>query len=135
MALHGDSDTAPDVSAAPSCISGRFDVEALIARGGMAWVYRVRDRSTGQALALKWLDTSGSAEHVSRMTALLEREYQTLKQSSRATTTGFTSSTLITPWSCSTAETCASSPRFRGKKCVESLTTCVRRCRCCIHGD
>ena len=80
MALHGDSDTAPDVSAAPSCISGRFDVEALIARGGMAWVYRVRDRSTGQALALKWLDTSGSAEHVSRMTALLEREYQTLKQ-------------------------------------------------------
>ena len=74
MALHGVSGSAPAASAAPSCISGRFDVEALIARGGMALVYRVRDRSTGQALALKWLDTSGSAEHVSRMTALLERE-------------------------------------------------------------
>lgn len=55
-------------------ISGRYIVEDRLGRGGMAAVFRVRDSSSGQLLALKRLENTGS-QHLS---ALFELEYHTL---------------------------------------------------------
>src|SRR4051794_40712040 len=58
-------------------VSGRYELERELARGGMGVVYRVRDRATGLALALKrgLMVGNCSAEQVGSM---LRREYQTL---------------------------------------------------------
>ncbi|HKU44766.1 MAG TPA: serine/threonine-protein kinase, partial [Polyangiales bacterium] len=62
-----------------SIIAGRYEVEELLGRGGMAAVYRVSDQRTGQRVALKrgW---SKDQDKLQRNAALLEREYHTLAQ-------------------------------------------------------
>jgi hypothetical protein len=55
-------------------IAGRYSVEAQLASGGMGSVYRVRDESSGRALALKRLLASASASGA----LLFRREYHTL---------------------------------------------------------
>ncbi|MFI5306962.1 MAG: protein kinase, partial [Polyangiales bacterium] len=65
-------DSTARLRAAP--IAGRYEVEAKLARGGMGAVYRVRDLSTGRALALKRLQARARST-----SALFEREYQTLR--------------------------------------------------------
>ncbi|HKP60584.1 MAG TPA: protein kinase [Polyangiales bacterium] len=60
-------------------IAGRYLIEEVLGRGGMATVYRVQDNATGARCALKRVRASGpgSAE---RRQQLLEREYYTLAQ-------------------------------------------------------
>jgi len=45
----------PAVMQVGSVVAGRFEIEARAGEGGMAVVYRARDRSTGQTVALKVL--------------------------------------------------------------------------------
>ena len=66
----------PSEAPALRLIAGRYEVQELLARGGMACVYRVRDSATGAAFALKWL--TDSTNKASR--ELFEREYHTLMQ-------------------------------------------------------
>jgi tetratricopeptide (TPR) repeat protein len=72
----------PDVTASPhpSVIAGRFHVEALLGRGGMATVYAVRDPATQRQLALKRLTVSGSGARREDLIGLFEREFLTLTQ-------------------------------------------------------
>jgi tetratricopeptide (TPR) repeat protein len=62
-----------------SIIAGRYEIEDVLGRGGMAVVYRVLDKRTDTRLALKrgW---SRKKERLERNSALLEREYHTLAQ-------------------------------------------------------
>jgi len=58
----------------PETIAGRYVVEAKLAAGGMGAIYRVRDPSSGGALALKrLLPNAGTAA-----TVLFRKEYHTL---------------------------------------------------------
>ena len=59
-------------------MGGRYQVEADLGQGGMARVYRVVDRRSGQKVALKQLVCS--EEHAPTLRAMLEREYHTLAQ-------------------------------------------------------
>lgn len=61
------------------CIDGRFTVLALLGRGGMAEVFRVRDEVSGQELALKRLRRERLARGELPL-AQFEREYHTLAQ-------------------------------------------------------
>ena len=66
--------TQSQTSTADEVVAGRYRVEQLLGRGGMGAVYKVRDLSSGEPLALKRLNPDarpGLAE-------LLEREYCTL---------------------------------------------------------
>ncbi|MDH5670741.1 MAG: AAA family ATPase [Myxococcales bacterium] len=65
-------------SCAPGLIGARYEVEALVGSGGMATVYRVRDRRDGRALALKRL--SRSRQDGDEALRLFEREFHTLAQ-------------------------------------------------------
>jgi serine/threonine-protein kinase len=60
-------------------IAGRYEIEEVLGRGGMAVVYRVHDKRMDQRVALKrgW---SRKADRLERNSALLEREYHTLAQ-------------------------------------------------------
>jgi hypothetical protein len=58
-------------------VAGRYEVLALLGRGGMAAVYRVRDRNLGTELALKRLSVGLDA---TQAVELFEREYHTLAQ-------------------------------------------------------
>ena len=69
-------DAAPE-GAEPKCIAGRYDVLAALGRGGMGGAYRVRDRTTGEGLALKRLTEPG---RVGMVVELFEREFHTLTQ-------------------------------------------------------
>jgi hypothetical protein len=64
---------------AEETIAGRYVVESLLGRGGMASVYRVRDRRSGRRLALKRAYAC-DPDKASKRRALLEREYHTLTQ-------------------------------------------------------
>lgn len=58
----------------PALIDGRYEVERSLGRGGMAQVFRVRCRESGQQLALKRLSGRASGS----LAALFELEYQVL---------------------------------------------------------
>ncbi len=77
----------------PEAISGRYQVEHRLGRGGMGVVYRVVDATTGSKLALKHLvpdknrSKHGAARHhlhpdrrLTKRVRLFEREYYTLAQ-------------------------------------------------------
>jgi hypothetical protein len=61
-----------------STIAGRYRVEALLGAGGTAQVYRVRDASSGQELALKRAAPRGV--HTVAQRQSFEREFYTLRQ-------------------------------------------------------
>ncbi|HEX4352468.1 MAG TPA: protein kinase, partial [Polyangiales bacterium] len=63
-----------DSSGAPALIGDRFEVLAVLGRGGMGTVYRVRDRYSDRLLALKRVTFDGRPT----LRALFEREYATL---------------------------------------------------------
>ena len=62
-----------------STVAGRYQIEEMLGRGGMAAVYRVRDLRTGNAIALKRGYARDPLRAQSRR-AVLEREYHTLAQ-------------------------------------------------------
>jgi hypothetical protein len=69
-----------DQLAAPTQpIGGRYLVEELLGRGGMATVYRARDLRSGAQLALK-RGFARDERKLQQRAALLEREYHTLVQ-------------------------------------------------------
>jgi hypothetical protein len=70
--------SAGSQSAIEVLVAGRFEVEAILGRGGMGAVYRVRDRHNGRSLALKRLLPSRAPSAALR--AQFEREYTTLAQ-------------------------------------------------------
>src|SRR5579859_3835293 len=72
----------PDVTASPlpSVIAGRFRVDALLGRGGMASVYAVTELGTQRQVALKRLSVTGNDAHRENLIALFEREFLTLTQ-------------------------------------------------------
>ncbi|HKP62662.1 MAG TPA: protein kinase [Polyangiales bacterium] len=72
------SSVAPS-EALPARIGARYDVLDRLGRGGMAVVYRVRDRSSPGELALKQLLLPGSSRD-RETRALFEREFQVLSQ-------------------------------------------------------
>lgn len=57
-------------------VAGRYRLEAYLAKGGVGAVYRARDESTGQAVALKRMLAHASRSQ--RLRTLFEREYHTL---------------------------------------------------------
>jgi hypothetical protein len=59
---------------------GRYRVEQLLGRGGMAEVYRVYDTSTQRQLALKRLLQRDDSAFTTHVVQLFEREFQTLSQ-------------------------------------------------------
>lgn len=63
----------------PARIGDRFQVDALLGRGGMAKVYRVTDTATRRQLALKQLD-GGDGPPRADLLALFEREFLVLAQ-------------------------------------------------------
>jgi len=62
----------------PSCVGSRYEVLERLGRGGMAVVYRVRDRSRPGELALKQWLAAGSAQRDTR--TLFENEFCALAQ-------------------------------------------------------
>jgi tetratricopeptide (TPR) repeat protein len=61
-------------------IGGRFQVDAVLGRGGMATVYRVTEAASQRPLALKQLAVPRDAERREALVALFEREFLTLAQ-------------------------------------------------------
>jgi serine/threonine protein kinase len=59
-------------------VAGRYEVEAVLGRGGMGAVYRVRDQRDGVQLALKRLLLRKQRRDEARL--LFEREFHTLAQ-------------------------------------------------------
>ena len=57
-----------------AAVAGRYEIEAKLAKGGMGSVYRVRDLTSGETLALKRVQSRARTA-----SALFEREYQTLQ--------------------------------------------------------
>ena len=64
----------------PAQIGARYQVGALLGRGGMATVYRVTDTATARQVALKQLAMPEEPSRRSEMVALFEREFHALAQ-------------------------------------------------------
>src|SRR5436190_19471304 len=60
-------------------VGGRYSIESNLGSGGVAAVFRAKDRVTGATVALKRLSFAGE-RHRERFLALFEREYHTLAQ-------------------------------------------------------
>src|SRR5260221_7460981 len=67
-------------TAAPRRIGGRYTVQGLLGRGGMALAYRVTDLFTGKDVALKQLMLPQSEKHADGSGALFEREFHILAE-------------------------------------------------------
>jgi serine/threonine protein kinase len=74
------SGPSPAVASLPSRIADRFEVSAVIGRGGMASVYRVTDLTTGREVALKQLRTPEREDQRASVLALFGREFNMLAQ-------------------------------------------------------
>ena len=67
-------------SAHPGHIGARYEVGALLGRGGMATVYRVTDTTTQRLMALKQLSMPDDLSRRREMVALFEREFHALAE-------------------------------------------------------
>ncbi len=67
-------------SAHPGHIGARYEVGALLGRGGMATVYRVTDTTTQRPMALKQLSMPDDLSRRKDMVALFEREFHALAE-------------------------------------------------------
>ncbi len=67
-------------SAHPGHIGARYEVGALLGRGGMATVYRVTDTATQRPMALKQLSMPDDLSRRKEMISLFEREFHALAQ-------------------------------------------------------
>ena len=76
MAVAGPPENTEEIG---QTIGGRYTVEAVLGRGGMGAVYRVRDARSGERLALK-RGCARDPRKAQKRKALLEREYHTLSQ-------------------------------------------------------
>ncbi|MEY4582153.1 MAG: hypothetical protein RL701_6856 [Pseudomonadota bacterium] len=72
-------DVEPAVTEA-ALLANRYQVQALLGRGGMACVQRVKDLVTGREVALKQLIVEHALTERKGLTALFEREFHTLAQ-------------------------------------------------------
>ena len=80
MPSNADAVAKPDAPHGMDGIGSRYELHEEIGRGGMAGVYRATDHALARPVALKrLLVTAGAAERES-VSALFEREYQTLIQ-------------------------------------------------------
>jgi tRNA A-37 threonylcarbamoyl transferase component Bud32 len=59
----------------PEIVAGRYEIESVIAKGGMGVVYRARDRTHARSVALKRLLSEGDTRRRARM---FEREFYAL---------------------------------------------------------
>ena len=78
-APHSEPERRADAEAVGTCIDDRYEVRALLGRGGMASVYRVLDRTSDGEIALKQLHVTGNSQQAI-VVALFEREFHTLAQ-------------------------------------------------------
>ncbi|HEY2735016.1 MAG TPA: hypothetical protein VGI70_13565, partial [Polyangiales bacterium] len=78
MAVAQKLDEVADVP--PTLIGGRYRVEQLLGRGGMAEVYRVFDTSASRELALKRLLQRENSDFASHVVQLFEGEFHALSQ-------------------------------------------------------
>src|SRR5260221_14129090 len=67
-------------TALPHRSGGRYDVQGLLGRGGMALAYRVIDLICGKEMALKQLMATQSEKHADGSGALFEREFHILAE-------------------------------------------------------
>jgi tetratricopeptide (TPR) repeat protein len=81
--MNTDESTLLDATGQPAAgrtIGGRYVVQQLLGRGGMAAVFEVTDLQSGRAQALKRLDRHEDVQKRQRTARLFEREYHTLSQ-------------------------------------------------------
>ncbi|MET0388892.1 MAG: protein kinase, partial [Polyangiales bacterium] len=84
MSADPSRDAPPEASSSlerepGTLIGGRYRVERLLGRGGMARVYRTTDTATSRELAVKCLILDPEAQEA-KLPSLFEREYHTLVQ-------------------------------------------------------
>lgn len=77
---HTDAGLDSRVETSPVRLKGRYEVEEVLGRGGMAAVHRAVDRASGQQVALKRLVVPTTDKHCVESAALFEREFHTLAQ-------------------------------------------------------
>jgi serine/threonine-protein kinase len=66
------------LAATPELLAGRYQLQRLLARGGMGEVFAATDTSTGAAIALKRM--LPEAERQRSLRALFMREYHALSE-------------------------------------------------------
>jgi hypothetical protein len=71
---------APNLATEPRRVGNRYEIQAVLGRGGMACVYRATDLVSGREIALKELQLPESSRDRVSVTSLFEREFHTLSQ-------------------------------------------------------